>query len=334
MRGDQVLILPLDSQLVRRTRAFVASTDSYRDLPEFVAVAVENQLALEEEGANGHALERVENGTPPPVERPSEEESDAFLDFLTLPSGAPAALALPPETGSPLLPLTNRLFPIKVAARVLANTTGDHLPLARFHQIASEAARALGARLRQEDATAQRRGSERRWIALPVGADRTAALDRYVHHFTLTTTPSDRLQGPLAQLGLAALTEQGEPQLTAEGARLALANNPVLDSSDGGDRLLSDEEQAIFAPLIRANTDEWDAVREFLDLIDRHQGHQNDIDASLGLNHPKWSRAQRVAHRAAMAGRLRDLGITKTKGRGATARIIVTPQAQATLRGE
>jgi hypothetical protein len=48
-------------------------------------------------------------------------------------------------------------------------------------------------------------------------------------------------------------------------------------------------------------------------------GVQGAIDDALQSLNPDWSDKQTVAHRAAMLGRLRDLGLASVEGRGPTA---------------
>jgi hypothetical protein len=314
-------IIRLDVGLARRARAFLAAAPGYADLSEFVAVSVENQLALE-----------TSSGGPDGAVVPSSGDTDAVapgqdggtIRPLRMPERQPAVLTEPVGDQPALFSFTNRLFPIKVATRALANT-GEGASLPSFHEAAAAAARALGARLRAEDNRARRKGTERRWIALPVGDDQEAALNRYIHHFTATLTTDGRLVGPLVQLGLAGLDEAGLLLPTESGAQLAMAENPLLDTPGEADGVLSEEERDLFLAAIRANVSEAGEVREFVQLVHDHAGRQADVDASLGARHDGWSNAQAVAQRAAMVGRLHDLGLVEVEGRGPTARIRLVP---------
>jgi len=304
----QSMIVKLPQQLIRKTRAYISSTAAYEDLSELVLVALENQLALD--GSS-------EEPTPRAVD-PGESLGRAALVALRKPDvGPPVIEAI--ECGEPLFSMTNRLFPLKVAARVLANTT-DQATLHDFQHGAAEAARALGQKLRGEDARAGRKGAERRWIALPVGEDEQAALSRFVHHFALTLSSDGVARGPLAYLGLAALLD-GRPRLTELGLEFALAHSPVLDDDADAHALLTDDERQLLIRGILANRGEILEVREFLRVARHHGGRQHHVDAALRIAHDSWSEAQAVAQRAAMVGRLRDLGLASVEGRGPAARI-------------
>jgi hypothetical protein len=315
MTDDQTIVVSLPAALARRARAYLATSEGYDGLSELIGVALENQLELE--GATGASA------TAAPSARPLSIALPALLKART----GPLATNGPRESVEPLFSLTNRLFPLKVAARVLANLENE-ATLHDFRVEASRAARALGQVLRADDGRAGRRGADRRWIALPVGADEDAALARFAEHFTLGVTAAGEPSGPLAQIVLAAVGESG-PSLTPLGAELALAQNPVLDGRSDEGSLLSPEERNLFRQALRTNAGELHAILEFLRTVRKHGGRQADVDAALRHHHSSWSEAQAVAHRAAMVGRLRDLGCVWVEGRGPSARIRLAEGAES-----
>lgn len=320
MEETHTVVVRLPRPLARRVGAYLRAGSAYDDLSELVTVALENQLALE--------------GAPAALGRSASEpglEGTSTIAALRMP-GAPPGVADPREAFEPLFSMTNRLFPLKVAVRVLANLPED-ASLNDFQYGAAQAARALGQRLRVEDAQAGRKGPDRRWIALPVADNEDAALNRFVNHFTLTLSSDGMASGPLAHLGLAALSG-GRARLTKLGLDLALAQSPLLDDGGDGIALLSDDERQLLMRAIRGNPGEIGAIHEFVEIAQNHGGRQEDVDAALRMAHASWSEAQAVAQRAAMVGRLRDLGLATVEGRGPTARIRLDDRIKTRMKEE
>jgi len=307
----QTLVIRVPAGLARRARSYLDSGTGYEDLSELMCVALENQLELESSPETG--TQRGKAAREDLLESPAPS-----LLLLRRPDGEPITAA-PVASAEPLFSMTNRLFPLKIATRVLMNLESG-ATLHHFRAEAAGAARALGQQLRNEDARMGSRGADRRWIALPVADDEEAAMTRFAQHFTLSAAADGAASGPLCQLGLAALTE-GEPRLSPLGAEFALAESPVLDEGAGPAGLLSEEERELLSRGIRGNSGEVAAIQEFTKIVREHGGRQEDVDAGLRHAHASWSEAQAVAHRAAMLGRLRDLGGAWVEGRGPSARI-------------
>lgn len=325
----QTLIVKLPAGLVRRVAAIVDEEGAYASISEYVAVALANQLALEDEGPQGLGVgASADAGRNPPAEATREDL------FLHRPSLKPLVAEMPRIQHEPLSSLTNRLFPLRVALRVLASEgAGEGLDLPEFHSTVSRVARDLGIRLRHDDEARERRGWERRWIALPVGDDERAARQRYNAHFTLSVASDDRPAGPLSQLGLAfSEGRRGLVYLTGLGLELATAPSPVLDGADG-EGVLGDVEREVFGRAIKTNPAELDSLREFREMVESAGGVQDRVDDALQQHHPDWTRAQAVSHRASIVGRLWDLGAVQVDGRGGGARIKLAPAVSAIFDG-
>jgi hypothetical protein len=314
----QALVIRVPASLSRNIRAFVDNSDAYGDISEFAAVAFSNQLSLEDSDKDA-------------VEAPGR--ADEFAALLRLPQ---ARLVQPPRPGrldesTPLFVLTNRLFPIKVACRVAANLTdGSPMALRELNHRAAEVARSLGESLRQEDEEANRKGQARRWIGLPVSADRPPALRRFASSFMLHADGSGTPRGPMAQLGLADLVgDNHEAQLTETGWRLAAAASPILDES--GEGTLGPVEREIFIAALRHQPSERQAALEFITFVDEAEGVQSGVDARLQSRHPGWSSTRVTSHRAAMLGRMSDLGLVSVEGRGDAALITLGADAAASF---
>jgi hypothetical protein len=225
-----------------------------------------------------------------------------------------------PETAGQLHFLTNRFGPLKLATRVLANLAVRQRSwpaVDEFPQTAAAVARRVGLKLRADDTSAGRRGGARRWIAYPVGAEEAAAVDRFVFSFTIAASERT-LVGPLVQLGCVG-GDTGAVALTKIGWQLAHAPSPTLDGGSNG--TLSDEEVRILRARLLALPDEGAAISEFLSAVRRCGGLQGRVDELLSTWHSEWTTDRAAAERAAMLGRLGELGVLHVVGRGPTARI-------------
>ncbi len=309
--SDQVVVVRLPAELARRVRLFV-ETDSaaYGSVQEFIRVAVENQLNLQ--------MGDVAS------EEPDLTGADPFPVLKQPPQKPPGLLEPVDALDTPLFHMTNRLAPLKVAVRVLANllTASEKPKLKEFHRRAAGAARALGLKLRMEDVASQ--GAARRAVGFPIGGNPELSMARFVNSFTLWKD-GDRSAGPLAVLGLAGVVD-GHAALTERGWRLAALPTPMLKETSGA--VLSSAEADEFRAAIRAAPAERSEVRAFLDIVRSTGGRQSGIDRKLKAEHQDWSENRVVAHRAALVGRLADVAAIVAEGRGASARIIEGPGAK------
>jgi hypothetical protein len=311
----QALIVQIDERLAREVRQLLGdSGKGYASLSEFVEVALINQLGVEVSGEGASAASHA--GGPNEANR-----------LLSAPKQRPETLAADPDPSTEgLFVLTNRFGPMKVAARVLANMgAGETRPdLDEFQVAAAAAARALGVRLREADEAEGRSGSQRRWVAFPIGADERAARDRFAFSFTLEGG-NGSVAGPMATLGLANL-HRGCAALTELGWRLAVAPSPLLGEVNG--LRFSPEESAIMREAVRRAPRELELVEEFLSLVREAEGRQTAIDALLARRHSEWTSDLVTAHRSAMLGRLADLNVLEVSGRGPSATITLLEAAR------
>lgn len=321
--SKHTIVVQLDADIARWLRRFLASEQhGYESISEFAQVAIQNQLTVEADLARTReATGRIT--TPSDLARRAESALygvDAVSGVLAVsdllkrpPSRSPIGLlGLSYRVGEALSPFTNRLSPIKVACRAMANLAGSEgwPEVGVFQRQASLAARALGQRLRDGDGS-----GKRRWVGYPIGEDLNKSVARFASSFTIAVR-DDRLSGPMPVLGLASVHD-GRVGLSRDGWRLAAAPSPLIDG--GGGRTISPAEVQILRGCIVSAPLERRAVLEFLGLARSADGRQPEIDKQLALLRPHWSREMVVAHRAAMLGRLSELGLVQAQGRGLSA---------------
>jgi hypothetical protein len=290
--GEQILIVRLPDTLARRAIKYLDRTaQGYESLNEFIAGAVANQLNLLEDA-------------PPNAEQVGAID---IRDFFELSHPEPL----------PLFVLTNRLAPIKIGLRALANlrSTGSWPTLSTFSKEASKSARTTGLTLRGTDEALGKRAYDRRWIGFPVGDDVEAALNRFVSSFTCQGAA-----GPMGILGLASIDDDGLVGLTELGHKIALLPSPLLGEIDE-DGSLSQAEAKAFCQALHHAKHERDAIVEFLQSIEQSDGVQKKVDRRLAEAHADWSSARVTSHRAAMIGRLSDAKVLRVGGKGPTSTI-------------
>lgn len=319
--GRQSFVIRLDEKLARRVSRFLSSeVHGYLSLDEFVHVALQNQLSIE----GGDVASAPESG--------AREPTDDGLGSLLERPGADQrpSLAEPPDVSKDgLFVLTNRLSPVKVAARVLAGLGrhGEWPPIGEFQEKAARTARHVGIRLREADQASDRRGQARRWIAYPVGDDESAAYSRFITSFTLQVNDG-RVAGPMAVLGLGNVKE-GRAALTEVGWELAAAPSPILDGAEGS--TLSHEEATILRRQVLRADGEREVVRVFLQIVKRAAGSQARVDEMLAARYADWTQTLTVAHRSALIGRLCDLGVLEATGRGPNTKLRLLAGAEEFL---
>jgi hypothetical protein len=213
----------------------------------------------------------------------------------------------PTVSRASLSPFTNRLNPLVVPVRVLVNVVSrEGAPtIEHFTKVAPAVARLVGLRLKQEDNDQRRRGRDKRSTGWPVGDDEISSIARFRKSFLLTVEGGVPT-GPLVDLGLVAVDE-GRVHATGAGLEMAAEKTPVLD--EGGDGLLSSHQQELFKQGLLRMQGERDELALFFRAVHAGAGVQADVDRIIGQDHPGWTEAQVVSHRAAIIGRLRDLAL-------------------------
>lgn len=342
------LLVHLPAEQSRRALSIVNRPDSpYTSLSEFIAVAVENQLGLEElapETPTRQVTARARTKSDAPAKPPSAVRAspraepkpvpprvDTAGDLLRQPDPGELETRPPKPPGAdPLSPFTNRINPLVAGPRALVNMmAGGGAPtVERFLEEAAAAARRHGLRLRAVDERAGRRGRHRRWTAWPVGDEEAKSLVRFRKSFLLWSE-RDGVGGPLVELGLVA-ADEGLIYPTPLAVTLATGTIPVLD--DDSDDLLLEPHRTVLAERLVSLPGERAEIMAFLDAVDATGGAQDEVDKHVGHRHPQWTDAQLVSSRAAMIGRLRDLLVVDVDPQPGAKTLIVPGPAHQSFR--
>jgi hypothetical protein len=295
----------------------------YESVQQFFEVAVENQLFLQK--------------LPPDVypEQPTTKEEhfdsssaptrllshqDRFLQSL---------LKAPPFTDEPmrtqkqtLWGLYNRVFPAKIALRIIANLTTElDKPFIDFMQVREEAskqARLIGKLLADDDEKTGRLHGEKLATGLPIGRQHKA-ITRYQDMFVGFRKSKGDGGGLLTDLGFAVIKndEKGRAivALTKVGADFAKLPNPVLDAQDSTMNCTLSEEEAYFyldhirdwLPL------EYSLYEQILDTISAGKNTPEESDLIVKANLNGLKKGVLATERAGLISRLTELGMLGRK---------------------
>ncbi len=320
-KGCQARVIVLSSALLTRVDQLVDDPESdYESFSELVATALRNQLELEQPGGRA-----VATGSTPGVAssmdvRPMDAPARALEghELLTRPTSTPDEIAdaVDPSAMRPLTFLTNRINPVPVVVRGLANL--GTVPVIRAHNEISALARTVGLSLQTRDRRENRPMNMRLATSWPVGEDAEKSAAKFIASYML----DEDGRGPLHDLGLARVVN-GEVRLTELGYALASSAIPLVGEAATGNSTVGSDARRILVDALMANPSEADTIAVFLAAVDEHDGQQAAADSAL-MTHFGWQAGVAVSNRAALLGRLKDVQILTVNGRGPDAVINLT----------
>jgi hypothetical protein len=228
----------------------------------------------------------------------------------------------------------NKLLPLKVAVRLLASQASESngvVPFEAFRIEAAMKARAVGSRLRRNDARAKRRWDERLSSGFPIGEDEGSSLNRYAGQFVGHRRKRDgEVSGGLFDMRFGNIEViGGESYLGLTGAGLDFARlaNPVLDLSDFSCPL-GEEEVDFYLQHIRARVPgEVFAFELILNLIVQGVDGREGLNRSIAdAGHLDWPESVVNTQRAGAMARMYDLGLLDKARDGVAVKYHATPR--------
>ena len=295
----------------------------YSTVQAFLDISVANQLYLEERGLNeAHVSKKVHSS-------PSRLQIEKIHDFKevgrnwrNLSTVEPVPVA---TLRTQLMPFCNRIFPAKVAARVLCNTLGENQTVDYnvYSDVISQVAVQLGIYLGGLDKKQKRSFRiEALSIGLPAAkrGDKKVAIRRFLEHVVGGRRKLEEHYGMLFTLGLVGMPEKNKLGVTSDGIRFSELENPVLDGAENEfsnlKSCLSKEEAHYYSEIVARRLPEERKTMEILTEIVRSNHTYLQICAdygerlNLGIdNNLKQTVSTELA-------RMRELGIVLTKTEG------------------
>lgn len=317
----------------------------YATVAQAVAVALENQLLLEESqepvpGAATAASVPARGDALPPAATPAA--SRPWQAGLRSPIGEIATTPVSPSASafSPYwLWGVNRIAPIKFGVRVLAKALerGRPVSLKSYIEEAGQLASEFGRWLAGIDDAAGHRRGERLSAGFPLGklGSEEGSRGRYADLFLACVRKRDgRVDGALPALQLITLTDgEGGPAIgiTEAGLRFARLESPLTDT-DAPDKALSDGERGFYLSHVRASVpQEMSALSEVIGAVARGAGTVEAVDRCLKQRHSDWTDKAVSSVRVTIIGRLLELQLLTRKREGLTAAYSVTPEGERFL---
>jgi len=345
------IVIDVPDALVGRMKRAIAAGD-YEDPQAFVRAAIENQIEREEENSQGtktleEALNAVE--TKSAIEATSEdtrndEEStdssrDQGLDGVTPGSQTDettlsltrrqydniSTVASPEESRldkGPLWGQYNRIFPVKLVVRGLANelldgaeegaTDGSWLDLQPFQRRAARTAREIGTEIAVHDERAGRKRGEKLAAALPTGDDPDKSMDRFETHFIGRAEHDDELTGALPHLYFVDIVRESSQKigLTDAGQEFAALLNPLLDEGVDANKSLSQEEQEFYISHVQdVREEEYAAMQKIAQAIEEGDNRPTSLTERVAYLNPEWSNSQAETIRSGLTSRMYELGL-------------------------
>lgn len=329
----------------------VVSKQDYDDPREFVQTAIENQIehdehtsteakTLEEafsvvgtDGANA-SQDETHSGTEQASQSTEQRVDDAISidenhgtdlsvtrrQYETLPT-----VSAPDESRldeGPLWGQYNRIFPVKLVTRGLANVlleatgvkNGEEgwIALPSFRPRVAAVAREVGMNVATYDEQAGRTRGEKLAAGLPTGDDAEKSMDRFQTHFVGRVEHGDELTGAPPHLSLVNITS-GSPQkigLTDAGREFASLYNPLLDEGANADQALSQEERQFYTTHIHdIRPDEYAAMQKVVQAITEGDDRPNALTERVAYIDPEWSNSQAQTIRSGLTSRMYELGL-------------------------
>jgi hypothetical protein len=230
----------------------------YSGVDEFLEVAIFNQLNLEKEPITGNPILDPEKQSEPindvTVEKDrtySKVKKSIVLktsQLVELSSNYDDVVIIePPDedkvTSGILWGQYNKIFPIKLTTRILANLLKENneISLNEFKEIASDAARRLGISILDIDKSKRRKKGERLSTALPMGDDPYKSMTRFKNHFIGDVDRKGMLFGAPFKLKFINVVER-KIGITKYGLSFAQLRNPLLDDNIKSNNSLSKDE--------------------------------------------------------------------------------------------
>ncbi len=324
-------LIDLPRNVIEEIRKILNEKD-YGNINEFILTAIENQLALESSEIIDEDLFSSTMRIPKHPKKIEEKIKEInYSDLLDVNNLIKIKVYDPPQKSDleyPNIPYANdwlwgqinRIFPVKVALRVLLkmqNENDNSVKLNDYLNYASEVANKLGTRLNNIDNEMQRKRDEKVSIALPIGGTEKT-ISRYKNHFLIFQRTKDRvLDGALARLKFANINIDGFIRLTEKGLEFAKLLNPIIDENLYSNISLSQDEKVFYIKYIKENViEELNPFRTILTLISKGYTEVTAMNNEIKKIKPKWTDATITTQRAGTLGRLFELGLVEKMKKG------------------
>jgi hypothetical protein len=288
----------------------------YHDFQHFAAVAFENQILAEN---------NIEYPWNIKTEGSTQEEiigtSSIDNSIVSIPDMKNENLVIPPKDAELVDTILwgqyYRLFPTKVAVRILANLCTSTSPsLDSFTKITSEFATSFRRKLEKIDLIEKNEHGEKLSASFPENNEKSNK--RFiVHNLIIVRSRDSKLDGLLPRLKFVNIRRSnGEDQigLTSFGQDFALLSNPLLDNDDT-ESFSREEIRFLLNHIKQQNPDEANHMHFVLNSINKGVHSREELNSSLRLyynqyhNGESWTDEVVNTMRGGLLGRMFELNL-------------------------
>ena len=210
----------------------------------------------------------------------------------------------------------NKIFPLKVALRVLGNMIKQSkkptVDVNTFREKAAEVARGIGLKLLAIERKEGRKRGEKVSSGLPIGEPEFKSKSRYKNHFLVSVRKDGMLDGALARFKFINIEKEAKKEnigITKGGLKFASLENPIIDKEEYNVSL-SDEEKEFYLKYVATEVrGEYKAMRWVLSTIKKGIDKREDINDVLTKRYQEWTEAIVNTQRAGLMARMFELGL-------------------------
>lgn len=334
------VVIDVPNELVEQVRDVVHQGD-YDEPREFIALAIENQIELENSSDDDGGVVSFEQAVSSNDDQTRTDGNAVLGTKNALGNIGPGALSrteydrvsttsMPDvdrlEDG-PLWGQYNRIFPVKLTLRLLANELRNQavhatsqvdgageqwVSLDKFSQEAAEIAREYGLKIQQVDNNKSRGRGEKLSAALPIGDNAEKSKERFKAHFVGYAEQNGDLIGATPGLRFANIPEDSRAimGITKPGLEFAKIWNPLLDGGVSSDSSLTEEEADFYINHVRNElTEEFEAMQYAAKAISRGDNRPDSLSALIASLNEEWSDAQASTVRSGLVSRMSELDL-------------------------
>jgi hypothetical protein len=335
------VVIDISDGLLERVGEAV-NVGSYENTQEFVSVALENQVELELSSTADSEVMTIEEAidvkkdggqqdllTPEKNITRSEASTDWLLqreDYDTVQTVNPPKKVRLDD--GPLWGQYNRIFPVKLTVRALANQlrkrledqpqdgNDDHrwISLNHFSELAADIGREHGLKIKEADENNSRGQGEKLSAALPIGDDPEKSKERFQTHFVGHAEQGGDLTGAAPHLLLVNIPEDspGYIGITDAGLEFAELWNPLIDGDVGANKSLSGDEVAFYLQHLREHLPtEFNAMVLTSEAIKEGDNRPESLSSRIASLNKDWSEAQASTVRSGLVSRMYELGLVE-----------------------
>ena len=322
----------------------------YKSPQEFIVAAIQNQLYIESQELSEVAPTDVSSpvaavSVASPPEPPMRTVPPiALSNLLSSEIDSVKTVALGTlERSADLWGQYNRLFPVKIVARVAANLAkqydADYVPLWELQEKASEIARELGKVVERKDKQLGRKRGTIISAGLPVGRDLDKATLRFKNQFVGYVGGKKEtgywIEGAAPTLKFLDMVKDEKNSvrvgITASGLKFAVLSNPVIDLHDYSTSLSPEEIDFLLGHIASEIPGEAKLMHLILRNVKKGAATPEELNDKVKALYTKQSTNEVVSRRAGAVSRICELGLLNREKDGVKVTYVLTERGEKYL---